>query len=540
MNGSNGSTFKRCACRDPETGKQYGQSCPKLLKQKGHGLWNIRQELPPREDGGRRTFRRSGFATKDKAQADLDKVRALLAIPDEDDREGQTRIGDLLESVASSKEAIPDYDETKRKFGTGQSLTVHMTVGEWLNLWLAGKKALRKSGKDRYDVDIRMHLIPRIGHIRLDRLTVPHLDTMFEGIAETNVEIVDANLLRRSALDELKLIPWKGLENRRRRKAMKATIDAMPPFQRVTGPSTQQHIRATLRAALNAAIARGLITFNPASFVELAAAKRPKALVWTDERVEEWLKTGERPSPVMVWTPEQAGQFLDFIAEERLYALFHLITFRGLRRGEACGERRPDLNLGARSLTVATQLVQDGWDVVESAPKTDSGERVITLDEQTVEVLRTHLVKQDVERVEWGEAWKDTGRLFTREDGSWIHPGWLSDYFERLVEVSGLPPIRLHDLRHVAASLMLAAGVDVKIVSETLGHSDSRITRDIYQSVMPQAAFEAAEATARIVPRGGSRTPTPTPAAPLAPPQGHATPIQSGAKIIAFPSRRVG
>lgn len=518
-------------------------------------MWSVRQELPPNEDGERHLFRRAGYTTKEDAHSDLDKVRALLNITTKDDTDGRRRLGDLLESVSASKEAIPDYDETKRKFGTGQSLTSHMTVGEWLELWLAGKKALRKSGKTRYEVDIRMHLIPRIGHIRIDRLTVPHLDALFEGIAETNVEILDNNRQRRAALDELKLIPWKGKENRARRKAMREAIDDMKPFRRVTGPSTQQHIKATLRAALNAAMARGMITFNPAAYVELAPAKRPKALVWTDERVAEWLKTGDKPSPVMVWTPEQAGQFLDFLADDRLYALYHLITFRGLRRGEACGLRRSDHVRAARSLTVATQLVQDGWDVVESAPKTDSGERVITLDEYTDEVLAAHYAQQDAEREKWGKAWQDTGRMFTTEDGSWIHPGWLTEHFERLVEASGLPPIRLHDLRHVAASLMLAANVDVKIVSETLGHSDSRITRDIYQSVMPKAAAEAAEATARMVPRGAARTPTPPDDEPPADtdteqPEGDSTGATEeeapdsdgharGAKIIAFPTGRV-
>ncbi|MFC5723500.1 tyrosine-type recombinase/integrase [Streptomyces gamaensis] len=407
----------------------------------------------------------------------------------------------MLETVGASKEPIPDHDDTKRKFATGQSLTQHTTVAEWLELWLAGKKALRKSGKDRYEVDIRMHLIPRIGHIRLDRLTVPHLDEMFAGIAETNIEISDANALRRAAFDELKLIPWKGLENRRRRKALKESIDAMPPFRRITGVSTQHHIKATLRAALNVAIARGSIVFNAAAHVELASAKRPKTLVWTDERVAEWLRTGVKPSPVMVWTPEQAGEFLDFLAarKERLYGLYHLITFRGLRRGEACGVRRADRSHTQKTLTIATQLVQDGWEIVESAPKTDSGDRVVTLDEYTNEVLDEQQRRQDAERAKWGEAWQDTGRLFTQEDGALIHPGWLTDHFERLVETSGLPPIRLHDLRHVAASLMLAAGVDIKIVSETLGHSDTRITRDIYQSVMPKAARDAAEATAAML-----------------------------------------
>lgn len=550
-----GTTKKRCYCRD-KAGKPLGSSCPKL-KQRAHGVWSIRQELPPTKDGDRRLFRRAGYDTQTEAQSDLDKVRALLNIADKDDKDGRARIGDLLESVGATKEAIPDYDETKRKFGTGQSLTQHMTVAEWLDLWLAGKKALRKSGHDRYELDIRCHLRPRIGHIRLDRLTVPHLDAMFEGIAETNIEITEANTTRRAAVAELKTIPWKGGENRARRKAMREAIDAMPPFRRITGPSTQQHIRATLRAALNTAIARGSITFNAAQHVELVAAKRPKAMVWTDERIAEWLRTGEKPSAVMVWTPEQAGAFLDFLADfrHRLLPLFHLITFRGLRRGEACGVRWSDYNTGTGELTVATQLVQDGWEVVESAPKTDSGERIISLDEYTVEVLEAHRTKQGAERVEWGEAWQDTGRMFTQENGEWIHPGWLTDQFERLVELSGLPPIRLHDLRHVAASLMLAAGVDVKIVSETLGHSDSRITRDIYQSVMPKAARDAAEATAAMVPRGAVRRPvavvaeaavevevepTNVEVAPVPAQQnGHAMGTHEGAKIIAFRPRLV-
>ena len=182
-------------------------------------------------------------------------------------------------------------------------------------------------------------------------------------------------------------------------------------------------------------------------------------------------------------------------------------------------------------------------DRTESAPKTDSGERVIALDDYTVEVLDTWLTKQDIGRIEYGEAWQDTGRLFTEEDGSWIHPGWLTDYFERLVEFSGLPPIRLHDLRHVAASLMLAAGVDIKIVSETLGHSETRITHDIYQSVMPKAAAEAAEATAAIVPRGAARQPVQEPVEQAAeapvPTDGHATGTHEGAKILEFRPRKV-
>ncbi|SFD42565.1 Phage integrase family protein [Streptomyces aidingensis] len=155
---------------------------------------------------------------------------------------------------------------------------------------------------------------------------------------------------------------------------------------------------------------------------------------------------------------------------------------------------------GAHTLTVSAQLVQDGWDVRNSEPKTDSGFRVIALDDDTVDVLKRHRERQDADRAEWDSAWVETGLVFTQEDGSWLHPGKVTDLFERLVAASDLPPVRLHDLRHGAATLMLAAGVDVKVVSDTLGHSDTRITRDIYQSVLPEVGKSAAEATAKLVP----------------------------------------
>ncbi|MBN3933015.1 site-specific integrase [Streptomyces verrucosisporus] len=323
---------------------------------------------------------------------------------------------------------------------------------------------------------------------------------MFTAITDANAEILEQNAQRRAAVEELATVPWKGAENRAHRKAMKAAIDAMPPFCRVTGPATRQHIKATLRAALNDAIGRQIITFNPAAHVEIDPVRKPKALVWTDERVARWQETGEKPSPVMVWTPEQTGAFLDFVAEDRLYAMWHLIAFRGLRRGEACGQPWSETNLDRHSLTVAGQLVQDGWGVEASEPKTDSGFRVVALDDDTVGVLERHRRQQEADRAEWGSAWVETGLVFTQEDGSWLHPGKVTDLFERLVAASGLPPIRLHDLRHGAATLMLAADIDIKIVSDTLGHSDTRITRDIYQSVLPHVGKNTAEATARLVP----------------------------------------
>jgi hypothetical protein len=96
----------------------------------------------------------------------------------------------------------------------------------------------------------------------------------------------------------------------------------------------------------------------------------------------------------------------------------------------------------------------------------------------------------------------ESGLVFTRENGKALHPEYATRHFERLARDAGLPPIRLHDLRHGAATLALAGGADLKTVSEMLGHSTITITADTYASVLPEVARRAAEAAARLVPRG--------------------------------------
>jgi hypothetical protein len=126
---------------------------------------------------------------------------------------------------------------------------------------------------------------------------------------------------------------------------------------------------------------------------------------------------------------------------------------------------------------------------------------VVALDVETVSMFKAHHRRQTKARMALGATWGDTGRAFTQPDGKRIHPAWLSEHFDRLVARSGLPPIRLHDLRHGAATLALAAGVDMKAVQEMLGHSSITLTSDTYTSVLPEVARTAAEAAVKLVPR---------------------------------------
>lgn len=162
----------------------------------------------------------------------------------------------------------------------------------------------------------------------------------------------------------------------------------------------------------------------------------------------------------------------------------------------------PEVDLKRGTIAVVRERIVVGGRVVEDTPKSDAGDRSIALDEGTVEALRSHRKKQLVDRMMWGEAWVESGKVFTREDGSPLHPNDVTDQFQdELIIGAGLPPIRLHDLRHGAASLMMASGVDLKIIQETLGHSTIALTANTYTSVYPQLSAAAAEKTAAMVPR---------------------------------------
>ena len=239
--------------------------------------------------------------------------------------------------------------------------------------------------------------------------------------------------------------------------------------RRLIGPATGQRIRATLRSAISTYMKQhpGVLPANVALLVELPPGTRPKALVWTDERVRArqrdfdarlaaaraaggrvspidiWIST-PRPSPVMVWTPVQTTVFLTAARRHRLHALWRLITTRGLRRGEGCGLRRPDTDLDAAQSTILWQITQLGWEPVQGVPKTDAGD---------------WRAEQDEQRATAGDAWTDGGFEFTDEHGNPLHPAAVTGMFHMIAYLAGLPPIRLHDLRHGAATLLHVSGV---------------------------------------------------------------------------------
>ncbi|WUH98236.1 tyrosine-type recombinase/integrase [Spirillospora sp. NBC_00431] len=148
---------------------------------------------------------------------------------------------------------------------------------------------------------------------------------------------------------------------------------------------------------------------------------------------------------------------------------------------------------------ISQQIQQHRGQLTACPPKTASSARVIALDRTAVRALRAHRDRQQAERQQAGEGYRDSGYVFTRPGGDPLGPDRLSCTFRALIAEHGLPPIRLHDLRHGAATLALAAGVELKVVQDMLGHSSIVLTADTYTSVLPEVAHRAAEKTATHV-----------------------------------------
>jgi integrase len=310
-------------------------------------------------------------------------------------------------------------------------------LADYLDGWLANKAALRPSTQMSYRGHIDRYLKPHLGHLRLDELSVEHIQGMYRGcLSDTGAG----------------------------GSAVK--------------PATVGRIHATLRAALATALRQGLLKRNPATLVELPTV-------------------GHRE--VKVWTPAQAAAFLAFIRDDPMHCLYRLMLVCGLRRGEAVGLRWGDIDLAHASLRVTQQLVLVGARVHAGPPKSRAGRRRISLDADTVASLLSYKVKQTQERFAAGRAISDHILVFCDVDDVPVHPGYVTRRFAELVAQAGLPSIRLHDLRHTSASLGLLAGESLKEISARLGHSSIDITANLYAHIDPQQADSSAARLAELL-----------------------------------------
>lgn len=221
---------------------------------------------------------------------------------------------------------------------------------------------------------------------------------------------------------------------------------------------------------------------------------------WLGHNPARGLKRLANPHREMaVWTGAEAAHFLGVAASATYAPLWHLALATGMRWSELRALRWTDVDLEGGRLAVRRSLDRLGG---EHAPKNGRA-RVIELDDTTLAILRAHRARQGAERLRLGPAWADRDLVLATTIGIPLHRTTARLVQTRLTKQAGVPAIRFHDLRHTAATLMLGAGVPVKVVSERLGHASVSITLDIYAHVLPGMQREAARVLERVLATGG-------------------------------------
>lgn len=310
------------------------------------------------------------------------------------------------------------------------------TLGAYLRAWLTDvEPTLAPATMKQHRNIVEHHLIPALGTVHLSELTVPQV----------------RSYLHRKALH----------------------------------PQTVAHHRATLRRALSDAVRDGHVSRN------VAALARPPAI----------------PSPERHWlTASQVTVLLEATRKAvddpetkrgRWHALWALIATAGLRIAESLALTWDDIDEDARTVTIRRTLHRHQGEWGWRQPKTRGSRRTVHLTATALTALHAHGLRQAQEQLRAGK--RRRGLVFATPSGSPVHATNVLRDLKADLRLAGLPEVTIHQLRHSAASVMLEAGVPLKLVSDQLGHSTIRITADLYAHVSPATAREAADRVERLL-----------------------------------------
>ncbi len=306
-----------------------------------------------------------------------------------------------------------------------------ITVAELMAKWLEEVAAhrVRDTTRQGYADTIRLHILPELGAIEVQRLTTSRVQSFYARKLAAGV-----------------------------------------------GPRTVQLCHLRLSQALRQAVRWQMVPANVCGNVEPPTVR---------------YKRGG------TWDADQLGRFQDAARTDGLAPLWDILATTGMRRGEALGLRWRDVDLERGTLTVAQSVVASKGVPLIQAPKTTAGSRTIRILPSTVAALRAHRTAWLVRKLAAPpELWQDHDLIICTAIGSPINPNNVQRSFDRIVAAAGLPRVRLHDIRHSHASILLGNGVPVHVVSQRLGHANPSITLSVYAHVlggMEEAAIDTLE-----------------------------------------------
>lgn len=382
-------------------------------------------------------------------------------------------------------------------------------LADFTDLWL--KDYAEKQLKPR-TVEIYRYLRQRtdeaLGHISLDKLQPRHLLAFYTELERDDIRqdtkyapaLDFKTLLKDKGLTQSALASAAGLNigtvetaakgrNISFNSARKISAALGAPVKKLFAPvshgtlsgKTRLHYHRFLSAMLETAVQWQYIASNPCNRVKAPRAEH-KETAFLDE--------------------EQAVKLISALdAEPILYRTVVLLVLNtGLRRAEVCGLEWEDIDLENAVLSVRRNAVYlPGKGVTDNTPKTKSSLRSIKIPQPCIPMLKEYRAWQTEQRLKVGDLWQNTGRVFARWDGTPIHPDTLSGWFSDFIKRHDLPHVTFHGLRHTNATLLIAAGTNLRTVSSRLGHAQTSTTANIYAHAIQSADAAAAEALGDIL-----------------------------------------
>ncbi|MEH7108786.1 tyrosine-type recombinase/integrase [Bacillus sp. JJ1764] len=215
-------------------------------------------------------------------------------------------------------------------------------------------------------------------------------------------------------------------------------------------------------------------------------------LISVNSAVKVKLPRASKKVDIEVWNKDEVNHFLRAAKEDRNFVLFHLAIMAGMRQGELLGLRWKDVDL-EKGLIRMSQTLSHDWKQFLEGAKTKSSIRTIQIPKPTTKLLKKQKVHISKEKLEMGQDYEDHDLVICTKLGTPLNPANVRRTFKRLLSQAEVKSIRFHDLRHTHATLLLSEGVNVKVISERLGHSNIKITLDTYSHILPTMQQEAVD-----------------------------------------------
>lgn len=343
-----------------------------------------------------------------------------------------------------------------------------------------------------------------IGHIKLKDLRTGHLNEFYRNLEETGIR---ADLKYTSKIDIGEAIEQAGVTRTAFGKAAGVagnTLRIAISGKRVskeTATAISEELGLKLSDAFRLEQPDRLLSSNTVrSYHRIVSSCLGKAVKWG------YIPYNPAINAELPKMPKQEAAYLDEAEARQLLVLLHqepikyraMITFdllSGLRRGELLGLRWQDVDFENQTITIVNTLnYAPGAGVYVDTPKNTTSARPLKLSPTAFSMLLEYKRWQDDQRDACGDYWKDTvGRVFTGDDGAPVFPDSLTKWFAAFVKRSGLPDVHIHSLRHTYASLMIADGTPLPVVSRRLGHAQVSTTANIYAHAIASADEKAAQ-----------------------------------------------